>query len=121
MREIKFRGIAVSDDKFCYGFLTKNQEGGCYIGFHGFYSDAYKFQLVRVNSVGQFTGLRDKNSVDIYEDDLVQINDNVIGVITYQDVGFVIKTTQGEILDIMQYLDIIVVIGNIHQNPELLK
>ena len=77
-------------------------------------------------TVGQFTGLHDKNGKDIYEGDIVQLNEFVYEV-GYDDkrfASFVLLRKQdmfkhyfGEALEANQ----VDIIGNIHDNPELLS
>ena len=68
MREIKFRGRDVFTKEWRYGDLIHYQK----VTYTGWTSrimvDGYE---VDENTVGQFTDLRDKNGVEIYEGDIV--------------------------------------------------
>lgn len=105
MREIKFRD-------FDYDTMQ----------IRHFDLDTYnKYEHDSYCNIMQFIGLSNKNRVEIYEGDIVQINGNTIGEIAYYNARFVIKPVLGNVLEIIVYLDVIEVIGNIYQNPELLK
>lgn len=73
-------------------------------------------------TIGQFTGLTDKNGKKIFEGDIVRWitrrEDKVIGVIEYSDCSFLLLSI-GKIYDFSIMKDI-EIIGNIHDNPELL-
>ena len=66
----------------------------------------------------QFTGLKDKNGKDIYEDDIVS-HEDAYGpcVIEYQPAEYVACDRQGMGYDPCANCE---VIGNIHEHPELL-
>ena len=81
--------------------------------------------VVYTDTVGQFTGLTDKNGKRIFEGDIVQGKDRlekhleVFGYIDHKNGSFVIT---GDFMTHYRWLDYEVeVIGNIHDNPELLE
>ena len=80
---------------------------------------------VYTDTIGQFTGLTDKNDKKIFEGDIVKGKDNleksleVYGYIDHKYGSFVIV---GDFMTHYRWLDYEVeVIGNIYDNPELLE
>ena len=126
MREILFRGKLVNYNGWVYGNRINDDiiNRNCYLGRYA----------VIPETIGQFTGLCDKNSNKIFEGDICRFkrfNDIHVGKIVFnvKTASFVMwyqlivgaygeKATQKMLLSVC---DDIEVIGNIHDSPELLE
>lgn len=129
MREIKFRGktrYAIGEQIWVYGNLCHDglKKGGWCIE-----TEPGRMIGIDPKTVGEFTGLYDKNGREIYEGDILHIVRYGGELQTIGDVfeekgafrvhnGYAVADT-----DILGQFkpDILEVIGNIHENPELLE
>ena len=88
--------------------------------------EAFDFSYVEVDpdTVGQLTGLRDVNNQDIYEGDLgyIEIGDDTgIFEVIFKDGAFCVKIPLDPIYRLFRNTAGFDIIGNIHDNPELLE
>ena len=127
MREILFRGKRTDNGKWeCGDLLSPNEFNAIphivYIDYLNEYGDIGEISTpVIPETVGQYTGLTDNNGRKIFEGDIVDyISSDVIG---NPKTGTIIVEDMTD-YDTMIYLnhsDELQIIGNIHDNPELLK
>ena len=135
MRQIKFRGKRLDNGVWIYGDLIHIDKSDI-----GIVTDYDHWSGCRINpdTVGQFTGLTDCNGKEIYEGDIISspLNNVVIVKFGYKEhrvrhhgvedsfaaYGWIAENIQNGITD---FLDNEIlqgkVIGNIYDNPELLK
>lgn len=127
MRQIKFRGKRKDTGKWLFGDLVRNINGEFAIvpPFQMNMNNICSNYEVRQESIGQFTGLFDKNGKEIYEGDILAwyYNDKnfITETILFHDGCFMVRDTCciGYISAIDTSLR--VVIGNIHDGQNLLK
>ena len=90
-------------------------------------SDSPFFRNYKMVERVQYTGLKDANGVEIYEGDIIYHDSIGIGFVEYRDNQAAYKivfkgATRKWFVDMLdREYGLISVIGNIHENPELLK
>ena len=139
-RDIVFRGKRVDNGQWVEGFYSnlyneEKCEEQSIITYQNFYAADMSYPYPSVNTVeaevdpetvGQFTGMTDKNGTKIFEGDIVkeQYKSHEIIYNVYWDEDYFAFRVKSK--DYSYYLDELVpsnseVIGNIHDNKELLK
>ena len=123
MREVKFRGYSIDDKCWITGYgVEKITEDGFFIPT-GCANDTYE---VFKESIGEYTGEKDINGIEIYEGDIVETTrelNHTIGVVTYYKASWYIKTNKGNHTRLIPRFSTVEnkVIGNVYENPELLE
>ncbi|MDR1346810.1 MAG: YopX family protein [Prevotellaceae bacterium] len=127
-RTIKFRAKRKDSGEWVYGYLWCTPTD-CNIFLYGsewsILQDSFE---VLPETVGQFTGLYDKNGKEIYEGDMVLFEITGVGngkeEVAFENGSFVIHNEQMGNLSFMEIdgkrYKIIEIIGNIHDNPNLI-
>ena len=124
-REIKFRG---RNDR--HGWLTGHyfvNRGVHFIAEDGIANplNTWEDYSVDPETVGQYTGLKDRNGKDVWEGDLLRTPEGDIMVAEWRDAQIMTRCVRPHNPRYKNSLTfaypVSVVIGNIHDNPELLE
>lgn len=126
MRDIKFRGKRIDNGEWVYGHLV-----GSFEGYHIVASDYFKPsndqspELIDVDgkTVGQLTGLKDKNGKEGYHKDIVKSGKKLY-TIEWQDEEarfWIAPQNHGGSWKFMDELSRMEIIGNVFEHPHLLN
>jgi uncharacterized phage protein (TIGR01671 family) len=138
MREILFRGKRIDNGEWVYGYYFEAKEHWHDYGKHeawiavdsvqnGGWCNVRGKYAVDPETVGQYTGLADKNGRRIYEGDILEFSDRLVMVFWHTHLGvwdtfFVKYTNCGNSRDDMSPINWgykSTVFGNIYDSPEL--
>jgi uncharacterized phage protein (TIGR01671 family) len=138
MREIKFRGKRIDNGQWVEGYYFKTPltdeatgskpEDGWYFltgGERDCISKNNCVYEVNPKTIGQYTGLKDKNSIEIYEGDIIETevrnkhwrDYHSKYQIDYYNGAFYVS--EELLIDLFEHYNV-TVIGNIYDNPELI-
>lgn len=134
-RAIKFRGKRVDNGEWVYGayFIVEDEEhfilDNCRTLHFTAGDSVFTGFPVAGFSVGQFTGLKDKDGKEIYEGDIVEVipingfrkPDKTTAVVIWNDDFATFAHSNDKCFDWVRYDGKFIIVGNIHDNPELLK
>jgi hypothetical protein len=132
MREIRFRGKRKDNGEWVYGYLIGNDViVGNIVEFNVEYFNTEFWYKVDPETVGQYTGLHDRNGREIYKGDIISTDlDRPYNIVVFRNGAFMFQCHDNgkdyydymfsvdEESDRWEYGE---VIGNIYDTPELLK
>lgn len=119
-REIKFRGKSLKTGEWLYGLLVKMWGYWHIIDW----DDENLAYPVNPDTIGQYTGLKDKNGREIYEGDTVGYrftdSSSVTGKVVWwvARCGFYIRSRENDYYELTEHCQ---VIDTFSENPELLE
>ena len=129
-REILFRGKRVDNNEWVYDNLIIEHDGTYFIDFwvseliepeNNYYEMVNKHFEVISETVGQFTGLPDKNGVKIFEGDIISDGFENAEIKWFNDECQFLAEFKNELNDPQELGNWGIIIGNIYDNPEFLK
>lgn len=120
MREILFRGKRKDNGEWVYGYYLFTEQNT-----HPVIIDLKCHSyIINPETVGQFTGLTDRNGNKIFEGDIVkQIYNGLAHIVTWDKMRalFYLESNSGIVGFYHCFGEELKIIGNIHDNPELLN
>lgn len=133
MREILFRGQRADNKEWVYGCLTLYSEEKSHITVDLTKGEIYD---VKTETIGQYAEIKDKNRKDVFKDDIISDWDSSFYIVKFKRGSFIaehigdvkkscllfdLHSEKGHhyLSENLEYL--FEIIGNKHDNPELLK
>lgn len=126
MREIKFRGYNEFEKRWVYGYglhqsIFIDGSSNAYVT-----ASIREVFIVDKESAGQYTGIKDKNGVEIYEGDIVETTrglNHIIGAVIYRKASWYIQSKEGYNVRLISIFSTAEnkIIGNVYENKELLE
>lgn len=125
-REILFRGKRADNGEWVYGYFCECpcDDGTDIPSIMRIESKENHRTLMQYpvisETVGRFTGLTDKNGTKIFEGDILEASNGNRGYVVFENGAFM-KLHNPKGMPFLIAADVNEVIGNIHDNPEMLK
>ena len=126
MREIIFRGKRLDNGEWVEGVFLNDRDGAFYIcpavgdisyGDGGNRRKIGCWYKVDPSTVGQYTGLKDKHGKMIFEGHILSLRTGRPHVVRFKNGAFILEDSSIPISFAIKFE----IIGNAHDNPELLK
>lgn len=139
-REILFRGKRLQGENWVEGYFYKSdinkrerESGKATLIFTPdcdtfiYVPEALNSVMVIAKTIGQYTGLRDKNGKKVFEGDIVSTKSRYskpgIWIVKWEDGKYILcgKDYECDLSDVLVGDDNLTIIGNIYDNPELME
>ena len=129
-REILFRGKRADTKEWIYGDVQQNVDAVKIREQEPNIQHIARSFVVIPETVGQYTGLTDKNGNRIFEGDIIEAHFDELFpdlattlIVVWSDYGWFGRDMEGNVdsLECKWVSDFFEIIGNIHDNPELLE
>ena len=120
-REILFRGKRADTKEWIYGDVQQNVDAVKIREQEPNIQHVARSFVVIPETVGQYTGMKDTNNTKIFEGDIIMMHGNAqeVAPVFYED--FCFNVDRDYCVLCVTETDDIEVIGNIHDNPDLLE